>query len=195
MSDLSSLAKESRSNRIVRDLEEFRGCVLQLTGRKTGFNGLSVCDGNVIRKIEVKTVDRSDDWFAINGTYGIQSLFFDAQYYLYFVLVNENKVLIAQAIPFLQAQIPTYKADIRDDMKRWLDATRTLSQNSGLNIIPRINFKLRVGIRTLVETLEVGQAADDWRHCVDSVWHRVAPQVWRMTFPVPGAAQEGNLQR
>jgi hypothetical protein len=140
MSELSSLAKESRSNKIVKDLEQFRGCTLQIARRRAGFNGLSVCSGNVVRKIELKTVDRSDDWFAINGTYGIESLFFDPQYFLYFVLINENKVLIAQAIPFLQAQIPSYKTDVSNEMSEWLNKTRALSESAGLNIIPRINF-------------------------------------------------------
>lgn len=185
MSELSSLAKESRSNSIVKDLERFRGCTLQIARRRAGFNGLSVCNGDVVRKIELKTVDRSDNWFAINGTYGIESLFFDPQYYLYFVLINENKVLIAQAIPFLQAQIPSYKADLRDEMREWLEKTRTLSENAGLNIIPRINFKLRVGIRKLVALLESGQAVDDWRHCVDSIWHFTVLSGWQTTFPTP----------
>jgi hypothetical protein len=32
------------------------------------------------------------------------------------VLINENKVLIAQAIPFLQTQIPSYKTDVSKEM-------------------------------------------------------------------------------
>lgn len=183
MAELTSLAKESLSNKIVKDLEKFRGCTLQITGRRTGFNGLSVCNGVVVRKIELKTVDRSDNWFAINGVYGIQSLFFDPQYYLYFVLINENKVLIAQAIPFLQAQIPTYRVDVEEEMKKWLGATRRLSENSGLNIIPRINFKLKIGIRKLISLLESGQATTDWHQCVDSVWQNVGAEGWLRTFP------------
>ncbi|HWS89446.1 MAG TPA: hypothetical protein VN282_20910 [Pyrinomonadaceae bacterium] len=183
MNELSSLAKESRSNTIVKDLERFRSCTLQIARRRAGLNGLSVCNGNVTRKIELKTVDRSDDWFAINGTYGIESLFFDPQYYLYFVLINENKVLIAQAIPFLQAQIPSYRIDVSDEMREWLGKTRALSESAGLNIIPRINFKLRLGIRKLIALLESGQGADDWRHCVDSIWHHTAHSGWQSTFP------------
>lgn len=183
MTELSSLAKESRSNVIVKDLERFRGCTLQIARRRAGFNGLSVCNGDVVRKIELKTVDRSDDWFAINGTYGIESLFFDPQYYLYFVLINENKVLIAQAIPFLQAQIPSYKTDVSNEMREWLEKTRTLSESAGLNIIPRINFKLKVGIRRLVAFLESGQAIDEWQHCVDSIWYSSTTGGWQRTFP------------
>jgi hypothetical protein len=180
--NLSSLAKESRSNRLVKDLEEFRGCTLRIAGRRAGFNGLSVYDDDVVRKIEIKTVDRSDNWFAINGLYGIEKLFFDPQYYLYFVLITQEKILIAHAIPFLQAQIPTYNADIGRDVSGWLDLTKALGTKSGLNIIPRINFKLRVGIRELVRLLESGQGVSDWYGCVDSIWCREKPGSWYKTF-------------
>lgn len=182
MTELTSMAKESRSTQLVRELEEFRGCALKVAGRRAGFNGLSVYKGNVVRKIEVKTVDKSDYWFAINGLRGIECLFFDPQYYLYFVLVKEQRILIAQAIPFLQAQIPAYKADVHNDVREWLDMTKALGAKSGLNIIPRINFKLRVGIRELTELLESGQGVDEWRSCVDSIWHSEAANSWRMTF-------------
>jgi hypothetical protein len=176
------MAKESRSNRLVGELEEFRGCTLQTTGRRTGFNGLAICHGNVVRKIEIKTVDRSDYWFAINGLHGIESLFLDPKYYLYFVLVNEQKIMIAQAAPFLKAQIPGYNADVSHDVEEWLNLTKTVGAKSGLNIIPRINFKLRVGIRELVRRLELGQEVDYWRHCVDSIWYSESPHSWRQTF-------------
>jgi hypothetical protein len=88
MSELNAMAKESEGLRLVRSLEEARGCTLRVAGRRTGFNGISVCEGMVVRKIELKTIVNSDYWFAINGLYGIESLFFDHQYYLYFTLVN-----------------------------------------------------------------------------------------------------------
>jgi hypothetical protein len=186
--NLSNLAKESRSNRLVKDLEEFRGCTLRIAGRRAGFNGLSVYDKDVVRKIEIKTVDRSDNWFAINGLYGIEKLFFDSQYYLYFVLINEMKILIAPAIPFLQAQIPTYNADTGREVSEWLELTRTLGTKSGLNIIPRINFKLKVGIRELVRLLESGQGTGDWLGCVDSVWCSAKLGSWHKTFSSTGSS-------
>ena len=182
--NLSSMAKESRSTNLVRNLEEFRGCRLQVTGRRAGFNGLLVCNDTVIRKIELKTVEKSDNWFAINGLYGIESLFFDPTYFLYFVLTNERRILIAQAIPFLQMQIPSYNIDVLNDVGEWITMTRALSNKAGLNIIPRINFKLRVGIRQLVELLEAGKGSDTWLNCVESVWYSEVDNLWRMTFPV-----------
>ena len=182
MADFSSMAKESLSTRLVRQLEEARGCTLRIAGRRSGFNGLSVCDGDVVRKIELKTVDRSDNWFAINGVYGIESLFFDPDYYLYFVLINERKVLIASAIPFLQAQIPSYSIEVGDDVREWIDLTKALGVKAGLNIIPRVNFKLKTGIRELISRLEAGNTVGAWSSGIDSLWVSDAPYSWRSTF-------------
>jgi hypothetical protein len=180
---LSTMAKESLSTQLVKDLEEFQGLVLQIAPRQAGFNGLAVRNGNVIRKIEIKSVDKSDNWFAINGLRGIECLFFDPQYYLYFVLIRERKIVVAKAMPFLQTQIPTYNPDVGDDMRRWLDLTKAISTESGLNIIPRVNFKLRVGIRTLVEMLESNRDADTWTDSIESIWSFEEPDSWRMTYP------------
>ncbi len=177
------MAKESQSTRLVRSLEEFRGCSLQVTGRRAGFNGLSVCNGTVVRKIELKTVSNSDNWFAINGLYGIDSLFFDPQYYLYFVLPQEKIILIAEAVRFLQAQILGYNSEVGEDVREWIDLTRTLCTKSGLSIIPRINFKLRVGIRQLLKILELQQAHEEWQHCIDSVWRSQESGAWQRIFP------------
>ena len=185
MRQLSTMGKESLGTQLVKDLEEFQGLTLQMAPRRAGFNGLAIRNGDVVKKIEIKTVDKSDNWFAINGLRGIESLFFDPQYYLYFVLVRERKVVIAQAIPFLQVQIPSYNPDVGDDMRRWLDLTRAIGEKSGLNIIPRVNFKLNVGIRAVVEILESGQdTIDDWQNCVESIWHSEAPHSWRRTFGI-----------
>lgn len=171
---------------LVKSLESFRGCEVRITGRRVGFNGLSICQGNIVRKIELKTVDKSDYWFAINGVYGIESLCFDPQYYLYFVLANpdEQRIVVAQAVPFMKAQIASYNADIVDDMREWLDQTKSLSTKSGLSIIPRINFKLRAGIRTIVQILEEDQGVSEWAQCIDSIWRLEPSGSWTRTFPL-----------
>jgi len=183
---LNAMAKEGEGMRLVRSLEEFRGCTLQIAGKRTGFNGISVCNGDILRKIELKTVDSTDYWFAINGLYGIQSLFFDPQYYLYFALIRQRKIVIARGNEFLQAQIPTYNADIAEEMRTWIGLTRDISVKAGLNIIPRINFKLKVGLRLLVQTLEAAgseQQTEQWKRSIDSVWQGDEEGDWQMTYP------------
>jgi len=158
--------------------------VLEVAGRRSGFNGLSVCNGEVIRKIELKTVENSDDWFAINGLYGIESLFFDTRYYLYFALIKEQKILVAPGIAFLQSQIPGYKTDVGDDMKEWISLTKEIGNKAGLNIIPRVNFKLKLGIYSLVKVLEDKQQASQWSIAVDSIWHLQEAGFWQRTYPL-----------
>lgn len=179
---LSTMAKESLSTQLVKDLEEFQGQELQIASRRAGFNGLAIRNDNVVRKIEIKSVDKSDNWFAINGLRGIECLFFDPQYYLYFVLIRERKVVIAKAIPFLQTQIPTYNPDIGNAMREWLDLTKEIGEESGLNIIPRVNFKLTVGIRALIELLESNRDKDPWTDSIESIWALEEPDSWQMTY-------------
>ncbi len=178
------MAKEGKGIRLVRSLEESRGCKLEVAGRRSGFNGLSVCQGEVVRKIELKTVENLDDWFAINGLYGIESLFFDTRYYLYFALIREQKILVAPGIAFLQSQIPGYKSDVGNDMREWIGLTKEIGAKSGLNIIPRVNFKLKLGIYSLVKVLENEHQDSQWSSAVDSIWHLTDAGTWQRTYPL-----------
>jgi hypothetical protein len=182
--DTNAMAKESESFQLVRSLEQFRGCEMKTANRRMGFNGVSICDGSIIRKVEVKTVVNSDNWFAINGLYGIESLFFDPQYYLYFVLSKERIIVIAQAMPFLQMQIPKYNSEVGDEVRQWTALTRQLCDISGLNVLPRINFKLKVGIRNLLKLLADKAESVQWQQSIDSVWQSEDGLNWTKTFPL-----------
>lgn len=74
---------EARGWGLVTSLETFRGFALQLTAKRSGFNGLSISKIGDVRKIEVKTVGQSDKWFAVNGLRGIERLFLDKDYWIY----------------------------------------------------------------------------------------------------------------
>ena len=84
---------ESRGWALVASLETFRGCSIKFASKGSGFNGLSISMSGETRKIELKTVSRSDNWFAINGLQGIKKLFFDEHYWFYFSLLPERIVL------------------------------------------------------------------------------------------------------
>lgn len=90
---------------LISSLETHRGCTIHLVNKKSGFNGLSTYHSGEIRKIELKTVERSDNWFAINGLEGIEKLFFDENYWLYFAIIPEKYVICTKAIPFLRHQV------------------------------------------------------------------------------------------
>lgn len=77
---------------LVCSVETFKKGHIQLVKRLSGFNGLSTYNSGEVRKIELKTMERSDHWIAINGHMAIDKLFFDRDYWMYFVLIPENIV-------------------------------------------------------------------------------------------------------
>lgn len=92
---------------LVCSVETFKGCNINLVKRTSGFNGLSIYKSGEVRKIEVKTMGKSDYWIAINGFTAIDKLFFERDYWLYFVLLPENTIVMAKALPFIKISIET----------------------------------------------------------------------------------------
>jgi hypothetical protein len=52
---------------LVRSVETFRGCNIQLVKKESGFNGLSTNRNGEVRKIEIKSMERSFHWIAISN--------------------------------------------------------------------------------------------------------------------------------
>ncbi|MCC7353265.1 MAG: hypothetical protein IT330_05860 [Anaerolineae bacterium] len=165
---------EARGWALVTSLETSRGFSLTLTAKRSGFNGLSISKlGDDVRKIEVKTVGQSDKWFAVNGLRGIERLFLDKDYWIYFALLPENIVVITHAVPFLQKQVKyeNTNAQLTDELKHWLASTKKVSRDFGLRFVPRVHLNIRVPIRKMVkQTLEKPNNAE---------WHDVVAEIWR----------------
>ena len=139
---------------LVSSLETYRGCSIRLANKKSGFNGLSTNLLGEIRKIELKTVYKSDDWFAINGLAGIEKLFFDKNYWLYFAIIPENYIVCTAAIPFLQKQVSTQiEGGPTDYILSWITLTKAISRDFGIKFIPRMNFKVKIPIRVMMKVL------------------------------------------
>jgi hypothetical protein len=62
---------------LVCSVETFKGGNISLVNRSSGFNGLSIYRSGEVRKIELKTMEKSDYWIAINGFVAIDKLFFE----------------------------------------------------------------------------------------------------------------------
>ena len=156
---------------LVSSVETFKGYRLEFVKRLSGFNGLSTNKNGEVRKIEIKTMERSDYWIAINGFIAIDKLFFERDYWLYFVLFPENIVVMAKALPFLKKQLKMSKElDFLTDLENWIKSTRKLSKKSGLKFIPRINIKFNVPIRKLVEILTLENYDNEWKKSVKEIW-------------------------
>lgn len=176
---------EARGWGLVTSLETSRGFSLTLTSKRSGFNGLSINRHGEVRKIEVKTVERSDDWFAINGFQAIEKLFLDREYWIYFALLPENIVLTTHAFPFLRKQVKHNDpgADLINELKEWLAVTRKLSKDFGLRFVPRINFHTRVPIRKMLQQTLENPANTEWQDVIGEIWRN--DQAWKCLFTSP----------
>jgi hypothetical protein len=134
---------------LIASLETHRGCSILPAKKQSGFNGLSTNQSGEIRKIELKTIHRSDNWFAINGLPGIEKVFFDEDYWLYFAILPQNFVICAKAVPFLSKQV-SKKIDENptDYIRSWIALTKAISRDFQIKFVPRINFKVNVPVRS-----------------------------------------------
>jgi len=171
MREIHGSTVEKLGSGLVSSVETFKGCRMEFVKRLSGFNGISTNKDGEVRKIEIKTMEKSDYWIAINGIIAIDKLFFERDYWLYFVLLPENIVVMAKALPFLKKQLKMSKElDFLTDLENWIKSTRKLSKKSGLKFIPRINIKFKVPVRELVDVLNSGNYDKDWEESVKEIW-------------------------
>ncbi len=168
---------------LIASLETHRGCSITPAKRQSGFNGLSTSQTGEVRKIELKTVYKSDDWFAINGFAGIQKLFFDEDYWLYFAVLPQNYVICTRAIPFLSKQV-SKKIDENptDYIRAWISLTKAISRDFEIKLFPRMNFKVNVPIRTMLQEILDQPVSHNWKDIVQSIWQLDESGKWRQLY-------------
>lgn len=72
----------------------------------------------------------------------IDKLFFDKDFWMYFVLLPENIVVMTRALPFIYTQMKlSNETNFLKELEDWIKSTKTLSKNSSLTFVPRINIK------------------------------------------------------
>jgi hypothetical protein len=168
---------------LVCSVETFKGCNINLVKRTSGFNGLSIYKSGEVRKIEVKTMEKSDYWIAINGFTAIDKLFFERDYWLYFVLLPENTIVMAKALPFIKYQLNLSKdLNFLDELEDWVKSTKKLSKSSGLKFIPRINIKFNKPIRELVKNFISGNYDKNWENAIPEIWQNRSN--WEKIFSI-----------
>lgn len=155
---------------LVCSVETFKKANIQLVKRLSGFNGLSVYNDGEVRKIELKTMERSDYWIAINGHKAIDKLFFDRDYWLYFVLIPENIIVMTKALPFIKKQSKQTGNSFEKELDNWIKSTKNLSKNSGLTFVPRINIKFSSPLRNLVNSILSEKYDGEWDESVIEIW-------------------------
>ena len=126
---------------LVCSVETYRGCNIQLVKKNSGFNGLSTNKDGEVRKIEVKTMEKSFNWIAISGLTSIDKLFFERDYWIYFVLLPQNYVVMTKGIQFIKQQLAfSANNDLLLNINEWMKATRRLTRKSGLKFLPKLQF-------------------------------------------------------
>jgi hypothetical protein len=156
---------------LVCSLETFKGAKIELVKRLSGFNGLSVYKYGQVRKIEVKTMQKGDKWIAINGVRAIDKLFFEQDYWIYFVLIPENIVVATKGLPFIQTQIRVDKNKVQylEELKDLMLNIKKLSKETSLQLTLKINVPFSEPMRLLTENILKGQAKD-WENSIIEIW-------------------------
>lgn len=156
---------------LVCSVETFKKGNIQLVKRLSGFNGLSTYRNGEVRKIELKTMEKSDYWIAINGHMAIDKLFFDRDYWIYFVLIPENLVVMTKALPFIYGQLKlSNETNFLKELETWIKSTKSLSKSSSLTFVPRINIKFNYPLRKLVKYILSEDYQKEWDSSVIEIW-------------------------
>jgi hypothetical protein len=165
-------------------VETFRGCTIQLVKKESGFNGLSTNKLGVVRKIEVKSMEKSFNWIAINSLIAIDKLFFERDYWIYFVLLPQNYVVMTKGLPFLRRQLSmSANVDFVEEMQDWMKATRKLTKKSSLKFIPRLHLKFPVSLDELVKHLAQNPSDKTWHESVIEIWQNSGN--WSRIYSAP----------
>jgi hypothetical protein len=143
--------------------------------KESGFNGLSTNKSGLVRKIEVKSMERSFNWIAISSLVAIDKLFFERDYWIYFVLFPENIVVMTKGLPFIKRQLSFSSNDeFVGNIQQWMKATRRLTKGSGLKFLPKLQLKFPVGLDKLAKHLVENPNDASWHSSVIEIWQNMS---------------------
>jgi hypothetical protein len=169
---------------LVCSVETYRGCNIELVKKQSGFNGLSTNKDGEVRKIEVKSMEKSFNWIAISGLIAIDKLFFERDYWIYFVLLPYNYVVMTKGLPFIKRQLSfSENSDFVTNIQDWMRMTRRLTKGSGLKFLPKLQLKFPVPIGRLVKHLIEHPDDETWHDSVIEIWENKGS--WNRLYAAP----------
>ena len=176
---LHSNSIEKIGTGLVCSLETFKGAKIELVKRLSGFNGLSVYKDGKVRKIEIKTMQNSDKWIAINGVRAIDKLFFERDYWMYFVLFPENVVIITKALAFIhtQLEISNTKEELIE-LEQWMNLSKKLTKHKKFKFTPKINVTFPIPLRKIY--LEIDNFKDKFSNSIIEIWQN--SDNWKLIY-------------
>ncbi|MFZ5910002.1 MAG: hypothetical protein ACOYYU_08320 [Chloroflexota bacterium] len=169
---------------LVCSVETFRGCTIKLVKKQSGFNGLSTNNDGEVRKIEVKSMEKSFNWIAISGVIAIDKLFFERDYWIYFVLFPQNYVVMTKGLPFIRKQLSfSENPDFIANIQEWMKMTRKLTKGSGLKFLPKLQLKFPVPLDKLVTHMIEHSEDENWHDSVIEIWENKG--TWNRLYIAP----------
>jgi hypothetical protein len=170
---------------LATSIETFRGCNIQLVHKTAGFNGLSTNKGGEVRKIEVKTMSHSFNWIAISSIVAIDKLFFERDYWIYYVLLPKNYVVMTKGLPFIQQQLSLSinDSDFLTELETWMKLTKHLKRKTGLKFLPKLQIKFPQPLDKLTDHLIKNPDDKIWHNSVIEIWQN--QKNWECLYKVP----------
>lgn len=116
-------------------------------------------------------MQNSFNWIAISSTIAIDKLFFERDYWIYFVLVPQNYVVMVKGFPFLKKQMQ-FSADDEfiANLNEWMKYTKRISKGSTLKFLPKLQLKFPTPLNKLVEPLIQNPDDEEWHDSVIEIW-------------------------
>jgi hypothetical protein len=168
----------------VCSVETFCGCEIKIVKKQSGFNGLSTNKMGEVRKIEVKSMEKSFNWIAISSLTAIDKLFFERDYWIYFVLLPDVYVVMTKGLPFIKRQLSfTEDEEFITSLREWMKATKKLTRGSTLKFLPKLQLKFTIPLDELVTKLLVNPDDSTWHDSVIEIWQNKS--TWQRLYLAP----------
>jgi hypothetical protein len=120
----------------------------------------------------------------ISSITAIDKLFFERDYWIYFVLLPQNYVVMTKGLPFMKRQLAfTSNEDFTHEIQEWMKATRRLTKKSGLKFQPRLQLKFPVSLDKLVGHLIQNPNDASWHDSVIEIWQNT--ESWVRLYAAP----------
>jgi len=129
-------------------------------------------------------MEKSFNWIAISGVIAIDKLFFERDYWIYFVLLPQNYVVMTKGLPFVKRQLSfSANEEFFQIINDWMKVTKRLTRNSGLQFLPKLQLKFPVPLNELVEHLIENPNDDKWHDSVIEIWQNQSH--WNRLYVAP----------
>jgi hypothetical protein len=112
-------------------------------------------------------------------------LFFERDYWIYFVLLPHNYVVMTKGLPFIRQQLSLSLEDnFLPDLETWMKSTRKLGRRSHLKFLAKLQLKFPMPLDKLVKHLIENPDDKTWHDSVIKIWQNKSSWARLYTAPV-----------